>query len=309
MQKNALVIGGTRFFGRLLVRRLLEAGLNVTVATRGITSDDFGSTVSRVTVDRRDEDAMDRAFAGRGDYDVIFDQMCYSPLDARISESVFAGRVGRYIMASTIEVYAQLLWAKKAPFDEDLIDLSNERTNPDFPWRDETYSESLYGEAKRAAEVWFHQSGILPVVSVRIGHILSGPDDFTGRLRSYVDRVSSGRPLFYSINKGKSSFFNPAGIADFLYWAGQQTFTGAINACANGTLTALEIHQAVASVMGREAQSESMTGISRAAVLSPYDFPADYAMSSARAISLGYKAPDVSQWLPGVIAAQLEHGR
>ncbi len=37
--KRVLVLGGTRFFGKHLVAALLQAGYDVTIATRGITED------------------------------------------------------------------------------------------------------------------------------------------------------------------------------------------------------------------------------------------------------------------------------
>jgi nucleoside-diphosphate-sugar epimerase len=53
MRKNILVIGGTRYFGKLLVQRLLQAGHRVTIATRGRTADPFGARIERIRVDRR----------------------------------------------------------------------------------------------------------------------------------------------------------------------------------------------------------------------------------------------------------------
>ena len=84
MPKHILVIGGTRFFGKLLVQRLLRAGHRVTIATRGYAPDPFGSRIERVRVDRRNEHAMRNAFRDAA-FDIVYDQMCYSPLDAAIS--------------------------------------------------------------------------------------------------------------------------------------------------------------------------------------------------------------------------------
>ncbi|MGR4032399.1 NAD-dependent epimerase/dehydratase family protein, partial [Bacillus sp. ZZQ-131] len=52
--KKVLVLGGTRFFGKHLVEYLLQAGHDVTIATRGVTEDSFGSAVKRIIVDRED---------------------------------------------------------------------------------------------------------------------------------------------------------------------------------------------------------------------------------------------------------------
>ena len=46
--KKVLVLGGTRFFGKHLVEVLLQAGHDVTIATRGVTEDSFGSAVKRI---------------------------------------------------------------------------------------------------------------------------------------------------------------------------------------------------------------------------------------------------------------------
>ncbi|CAN7742153.1 NAD-dependent epimerase/dehydratase family protein [Paenibacillus sp. LjRoot56] len=48
-----LVLGGTAFFGRRLVRLLLGDGHDVTIATRGQTPDDFGDAVTRIKVTGR----------------------------------------------------------------------------------------------------------------------------------------------------------------------------------------------------------------------------------------------------------------
>lgn len=50
--KKVLVLGGTRYFGRELVKNLIERGNDVTVGTRGVTEDEFGDKVNRIKIDR-----------------------------------------------------------------------------------------------------------------------------------------------------------------------------------------------------------------------------------------------------------------
>ena len=45
---KVLVLGGTRFFGIHLVDELLKSNCDVTIATRGLTSDSFGNKVKEV---------------------------------------------------------------------------------------------------------------------------------------------------------------------------------------------------------------------------------------------------------------------
>lgn len=127
MKQNILIIGGTRYFGKLLMQQLVEQGHQVTIATRGRTPDPFGDTVNRVRVDRRDIVAMTAAFKNAPVFDVIYDQMCYTPLDAQVSVQVFSGKVKRYVMASTIEVYNQQKSSPKGGFIE--LDF-DEKTHP-----------------------------------------------------------------------------------------------------------------------------------------------------------------------------------
>ncbi len=46
-----LVLGGTRLVGKLLVKKLIDAGHNVTIVTRGLTKDNFGNRVNRIILD------------------------------------------------------------------------------------------------------------------------------------------------------------------------------------------------------------------------------------------------------------------
>lgn len=52
--KSALVLGGTRFFGKNLVQTLLEKGVDVTIATRGQSQNPFGAHVKQLYADRYD---------------------------------------------------------------------------------------------------------------------------------------------------------------------------------------------------------------------------------------------------------------
>ena len=53
-----LVIGGTRLMGKHLVHALIKDNHDVTIATRGVTPDDFGDAVKRVVINRTDRENM-----------------------------------------------------------------------------------------------------------------------------------------------------------------------------------------------------------------------------------------------------------
>ena len=98
-----LVIGGTRYFGKHLVRELVRLGHGVTIATRGLTPDVFGNEVERIRLDRTDRESVKAKLAGL-EFDVTYDNINYSPYDTEsILECV---QTMRYIFTSSSEVYA-----------------------------------------------------------------------------------------------------------------------------------------------------------------------------------------------------------
>ena len=295
MPKDILVIGGTRFFGRVLVERLLADGHRVTIATRGRAVDDLGDRVARIGVDRRDAAAMTAAFAGAR-FDVVYDQVCYRPGDATIALAALGSRVGRYVMASTIEVYDQVRASIARPLREDDVDV-----DADDPAADE------YGRDKRRAEAVLARAP-LPVVRVRIGHVLGGPDDFTGRLASYVRQVEDGAPFEYRSADGVSSFLNADEIAAFLAWAGDASFTGPVNAACDGPLSAVDLHRRAALALGRDAHAVEVPSTSAPTALSPFDYPGPFVMDTARARSLGFAFSHTAAWIDGVIAQHASAG-
>lgn len=298
MRKNILVIGGTRYFGKLLVQRLVLAGHRVTVATRGYAPDPFGNRIERIRVDRRNETAMRAAFRNVDRYDVIYDQMCYSPLDAAISVRTFAGKVGRYIMTSTVDAYRGLLGQQDRPFTEQDLKVLAQPIDTAYPWHDPTLATESYVAGKVQAEAYLYRDGSLPLVTVRFGHVLGGPD-FTGRLAHYVDLVRAGEPLRYANEHGATSFMGAHEAADFLVWAGAQAFTGAVNAACDGPLSAWDIYHQAAELL--DAQPQARRVIAQPGQLSPFDYPHQLVLDTSRAKSLGYRFGHSEEWMEDAI--------
>lgn len=286
MSRSILVIGGTRLFGKLLVEQLVRAGHDVTICSRGRAADPFGGAVRRIRVDRRDEAAMHSAFGAGSGYDVVYDQMCYRAADAASAIRVFGGRVARYVMASTIEVYDGH-YGRPAALREQDLDL--EALDPTTPW---TEAESDYGLGKRLAEQAFHRAADLRVVAVRIGHVLAGVDDFTGRLAWYVRRTLRGEPLRYSAGNGASSFIGAGQIAALM-------IVGPVNA-ASVHLSALDLHCWVARVLGREVPAVPVADAPRS-TLSPFDHAVPYVLDTRRTAEL---VDPTTRWLDEAI---IEH--
>ncbi|MFZ6679374.1 NAD-dependent epimerase/dehydratase family protein [Undibacterium sp. Tian12W] len=297
MRKNILIIGGTRFFGKHLVRRLLAQGHRVTIATRGQTPDDFGNTVQRLQVNRRDEAAMHAVFAHTS-YDLVYDQMCYSPLDAAIALDVFAGKAGRYLMSSTIETYRHLVGTIQRPLSEDDLDLGQVSIDWHYPWRDPALADASYAAGKLQAEAVLLQDGRLPFASLRIAHVLAAQDDFTGRLASYVRTVQQGLPSHHLAGVGRTSFLNVEAVVDAMLWAGQADFLGPLNLACAGSLSA-PLHARIAQLLGKPALLQASFDAETAN--SPFDYSHDYVMDTTRAHSLGHTFPAIDSWLDKLI--------
>lgn len=300
MHKNILVIGGTRFFGKLLVQRLVAAGHKVTIATRGYAPDPFGARIARIRVDRRSEAAMRAAFGRSEGYDVVYDQMCYSPLDAAIAARTFAGKVGRYVMTSTIDVYRGLTSPEAAPFAESDLKVMAQPIDTRYPWHDPKLATQSYVAGKLQAEAYLYRDGSLPLVTARLAHVLGGPEDFTGRLAHYVELVRQGAALPFADAQAGVSFMRAQDAAGFLVWAGEQQFTGAVNAAAAGPLSAYDLHHRVAEALDANPKTRRVAA-AQAGELSPFDYPAPLVLDTGRAAKLGYRFGHTDDWLDNVI--------
>lgn len=299
MHKNTLVIGGTRYFGKLLVQRLVRAGHRVTIATRGYAPDPFGARIERIRVDRRNETAMRSAFAGKT-WDLVFDQMCYSPLDAAIATRTFAGKVGRYVMTSTIDVYRGLPPGGAALRESDLPVLA-QPIDTGYPWHDPKLAVQSYVAGKVQAEAYLYRDGALPLVTARLAHVLGGPEEFTGRLAYYVDLLRQGAALPYTNAGAKVSFLGTQEAAAFLDWVGAQDFSGPVNAASSGPLSAHGLYGRVAQVLDATARYKRVEASTEAGQPSPFDFRQPMVLDTARAQGLGYRFSHADEWLDDVI--------
>lgn len=275
--KKVLVLGGSRYFGRGVVERLRDAGLDVTVLNRG--SAPAPSGVDHLIADRDDEAGLAAALGSRS-FDVVLDQVCYTPVQAVIARRVL--RTTRYVMTSTIEVYNRV--RTDVPMVESLV--APAPADFGLPWHDADFLEQNYGEGKRQAEAVF-AAGDVPFAAVRVAHVLGG-DDFTGRLRHYVERLDAGDTVDIHADPRPATFIHDSEIADFLAWATTGDFTGAVNAGSHGALSAVDLAAAVAieprfRVVERDA--------------SPFSFDRYAVLDTSRATGLGFSFSTTTDWL------------
>ncbi|MPY36661.1 NAD-dependent epimerase/dehydratase family protein [Streptomyces adustus] len=291
---DVLVIGGNRYFGKRLIDRLLAAGDRVTVLNRGSSAPPAGAV--HLVADRDDERALTEALGDRV-FDVVVDQVCYTPSQAAIARRVFAGRTRRYVMTSTVEVY-EYEHSPAAGVPEDAVDPREVAVDLELPWDEARFRDAHYGEGKRQAEAVLAAAPAFPYTAVRVAHVLGGEDDFTGRLAHYADRLRTGAPIAVPAANHPATYIHVEEIADFLFWAVGQDFTGPVNAASHGTLTTDEI---VAHIPGGPARFQEV----EVGEVSPFSFFRSYGMDNSRATRLGFAFTDARQWLPQAVAETL----
>ncbi|WP_432113579.1 NAD-dependent epimerase/dehydratase family protein [Streptomyces sp. S1] len=290
---DVLVIGGSRYFGKRVIALLRESGHRVTVLNRGSSGVPDG--MGHLVADRDDEAALESVLAGRS-FDVVLDQVCYTPRQAEIARRVFTGRVRRYVMTSTVEVYADEDSA--GPVPESALDLASVAVDPGAAWDDPEFRDAHYGEGKRQAEAVFAAGAPFAWASVRVAHVLGGDDDFTGRLDHYVRRVRDGEPIAVPAVNRPATYVYVDEIAAFLAWAVEADFTGPVNAHSHGPLHTADLCAEIErQVGGRTVFREVEVG-----EISPFSFARSYGMDNARATELGYSFSHSSEWLARAVS-------
>lgn len=289
--KTALVLGGTRFFGKRLVELLLEEGLDVTIATRGITSDTFGDRVNRRIIERESYESLLQGVEGSS-WDVVYDNICYSPQDAWNACEVFAGKVKRYINTSSMSVYGQAAHVHTEPELDPIT----------YPIKMGGRTDFDYGTGKILAEAVFAQHATFPVCSVRFSFVV-GDDDYTRRLEFHIDRIKEGAPIGIPSIDAKINFISSDEAAALLCWLKDQSLTGPINACATGEISLAELIAMIEQEVGKTAIIESHTSdINK----SPYGVEQSFFISNAKAAEAGFPFTPLKSWFPALIS-QLVH--
>lgn len=284
--KRILVLGGTRFFGRKLVEQLLEEGHQVTIVTRGKMANPFGEHVQHITVDRGDKAAFAKAMEGQT-YDIVYDNICYSPNDAKAFCDIFNGKIGKLVFTSTLSTYEANGKAKtEKDFDPYTYEIVMGETN-DF----------TYGEGKRQAEAVFFKYAEFPVVAVRFPIVL-GIDDYTERLHFHVERVAAEKPIGFVNMDAEMSFITAEEAGRFLKWAGLSDAQGPYNATAAGKISLKELMDLIEKATGKRAK---IALVGNDEICSPYAIPASWYMTTEKAEGEGFVFSRLNDWLPKLI--------
>ena len=179
---KVLVIGGTLFIGRQLVKELCNAGHDVAVLHRK-PKHGHSRRVENLTADRNDPEAVRQVLEGRR-FDVVYDNVYdweRGTTAAQVEATVRAcgDRLSRYIFMSSVAAYG-----------DGLNHYEGDALAPD------NHSEAYVRNKAMTERMLFrlHQKQGLPVVTFRPPYVY-GPGNPFYREAFFWDRMRLGRPI------------------------------------------------------------------------------------------------------------------
>ncbi len=225
---KVLIIGGTGLISTGIVRALHGRKAAITVFNRGRTDDRLGPEVRRLTGDRDDFPAFERAVATAGPWEVVIDMICFRPDQAASVLRACAGRCGHFVFCSTVCTYGNTQTG--LPTIED---------TPQLPHSD-------YGRNKLACEQLFlraYAEGDMPVTIIRPSHTYGPGGGIINNLHTepaFLARLRAGRPVIVSGDGHglwQSAYADDVGLGFAHAAANSRCFGQAYNAVADEVVT------------------------------------------------------------------------
>lgn len=279
-----LIIGGNRFFGKRLAELLLKDGAMVTLLNRGNIDDGFGNKIKRIKMDRKNFDPNHPEL--QGNWDFIFDQVCYDAPEARAAINTFKDKTPHYIFTSTQSVYGEGANVSESDFDS-------------FSYRFEKDCDrnTDYGEAKRQAEAIFMQQKNFKITAVRFPYVL-GADDYTQRLNFHIKKIMQNSPLYFPNINAKISFIHAQDAAQFLASLTKKELLGPINCACEAPLSLKNLLKMIEEVVQKKAVLSHEEGVQNN---SPYGSDKDSFMNTNKLKAMGFNCLEIEKWLPELI--------
>ena len=275
--KNVLVIGDIKIIEKPLITKLLRLGNNVTVANKGLLTDDFGIDISRLTMDTASPRSTKKALSGKH-FDVVFDNMAFC---SNYTENILGNvKCDRYIQISSIQTYRELSMDMKedmfVPENIELV-MCNRR-------------DVDYVEGRRQAEALLYQKyPDLSAVSVRLPYIM--PNQSFG---AYCDNIIQDIPLNITNLDRAMTFAKDTDVSDFLIWIANQSISGPVNFSGSGFVTVGNIIEYIENKLGKKAV------ILNDSLLPPEPFfkfnENSYSLNLDKIISAGYRPVETTSW-------------
>ncbi len=278
-----LILGGTRFIGKHLVGELLSKNHDITIATRGIANDDFGSDVKRIKLDRYSASELKKNLCGK-QFDLTYDSLAYSSNDVKNLLDVLECK--RYIMTSTASVY-----------DDLHVHINEAEFNPlrhELIWCD--YNNFDYGESKRQAEAaLFQEYSSFSPVAVRFPLVI-GKDDYTERVEIYIKNICNNTAMNITDVNNQIAFVTVEDAAKALCMLSEVELTGSFNIASDNTFSVNDII--------REAEKISGCKLNNAAGCTdmPFNGFPEFSLNTEKIKeAIDYSFADIKAYMPKLI--------
>jgi 2'-hydroxyisoflavone reductase len=214
---DLLILGGTGFLGRYLVKAALGDGHRPTLFNRGLSEPGLFPEVEKLEGDR---DGDLSALRGRR-WDAVIDTCGYVPRVVGASARILADAVDHYTFISSISVYSDdiALGADEGAQVRELPD----------PTIEEVTGET-YGGLKALCERAVEETMPGRVLNVRPG-LISGPHDPTDRFTYWPRRVAAGgEVLAPDHEERKVQYIDVRDLASWIVKMLEERRTGTFNA-------------------------------------------------------------------------------
>jgi nucleoside-diphosphate-sugar epimerase len=208
---HILVIGGTRFIGPYVVRRLVALGHQVTLFHRGTTTTELPESVEHVYGDRKHLSQYRDIFS-RLSPQLLLDMIPMNQADALSIVRTFEGIARRVVAISSQDVYrayGRLTGLEPGPLEPVPLTEASPLREKLFPYRTENYqAQSKYRWQDHYEKIQVEQVVLnnphVPGSIVRLPMVY-GPGDPQHRLYEYVKRMEDKRPVIL-LEKGLSGW-------------------------------------------------------------------------------------------------------
>lgn len=281
-----LVVGGTRFFGIPMVRRLLADGHDVTIATRGNADNPFRDHTRQIIMNRLDYESVNRALSGKH-YDVIIDKIAYCSNDVKnLLENV---NCNKYIQMSSCAVYSN----DHENIKEDEFIPENEK----LVWKDR---DEDYPEGKRQAErVALYYLDPPRCVFVRYP-VVMGPNDYTGRLKFYVDHIQTGKPMYVDDMDRAMAYIHEEEAGEFIAHLINKDINGPVNGSSLGMISPKDMISYIEKRSGKKAVLDD------AGDPAPYNGASDnISYDLSKALSTDFRFSNIDEWIYDLMGNKL----
>jgi nucleoside-diphosphate-sugar epimerase len=295
-----LIIGGTRFLGYHIARRLLDDGHEVVLFNRGISSHDLGQTVQEIRGDRYDYQAFFEKLHGKK-FDVVIDVIAYRAEDSLAAIKTFQSHIRHFFHISTAAVYIVT------------------RDYPS-PLREEDFDRELYPRPKKNTEWWeygYHkrkcedvlraafQKQDFPATIFRLP-IVMGERDYTLRAYSYFVRLHDSKPLI--LPDGGMNAFTHVYQGDIaktiaLNLLNRSSFGRAYNLAQEEIVTLKDFVVKAAEIMGKKVErvdipSKVLENTSIRTSFSPFSMRRPFILQTQKAKKeLNFSSTPFDDWL------------